>query len=102
MATITDAAINDWWNDCRVLEEAFEALKIRMDSENTRYNAEISAKLALQVDGDLIDLRVAEGIPISTKAQMVTWVANMQAMLTANDDPGRHAGLVFPAVRSPL
>ncbi len=103
MATITDPAINDWWNaECIILAQDFEQLEIRMKSANDRYVNEISALLALQDGADLLDLRVAEGIPISSKDEMVTWVSNNQAMIAAIDVAGRKDVLVYPAVRKPI
>jgi hypothetical protein len=103
MATITDPAINDWWNaECRTLSEDFEALEIRMKSANDRYVNEITALLAAPAGTDLLDLRVAEGIPISSKDQMITWVSNLQAMIAALDVAGRKDVLVYPAVRKPV
>lgn len=103
MATITDAAVNNWWDsECRTLSEDLELLLIRMESANTRYVNEISAKLAAYAGTDLLDERILEGIPISDKDEIITWVANMQGMLNALNTSGRANILTFPAVRKPV
>ena len=103
MATITDPQINDWYDaECRVLAETLESMLIQIRSVKTRYNAEISAKLAAWADADLLDERASEGIPIPAKTAIIAFESNIEALLAAVDGtPGREEVLTFPSVRAP-
>jgi hypothetical protein len=103
MASIDNPAVVNWYEEeVRPLADKIQVLKTALDSMNSRYNtAEITNAFALYQGTDRLDAGEASGVPIQTKDECITWVANAQALIAALDVTQRMEILTYPKVQPP-
>ncbi len=87
MAQITNRRAQKWYDErVRVVSHLIQKLRFLSELTVGEYNGGVSAALASFANTDTVEHRKRDGHPIVTKADVVTWVANVQTLLAMLED----------------